>query len=258
MQSIIGRYPVRNVQEMKEADNYFVAHKFDFDSVDRRNYAVELNSLTKEAGYSSSKDVQDYAGPRRSSIEAGINYRKINSPEDFHSRLDTIEKLSHVAPDEEVLHSLDRIDREIGLHRRYHIVPDPVKTMYASEKIAQFTDEVWRGDTDQLRQKDLELWTQSDDYTHQMKNHFPYDLVNGLRADPWPIFSSLPDPHKKIIARMCNDKSIGMRPEGQSVYDVGGALAKEDLHQSVESQIERMDRLHGTQKQRIISRLSRI
>ena len=83
-------------------------------------------------------------------------------------------------------------------------------------------------------------------------------MMNGLRENPWPVFSSLPDPHKKILARACNDKSINPRPAGRSMYDIGGGLEKEELHQPASKQLERLDRLHGSTKDRIMDRLSRI
>jgi hypothetical protein len=258
MQNLLGTYPVRNVQELDAADNYFVAHKYDFSAADRRQYASELSGHMKEAGLTPSDLLLEYSGPRRSSIEAGISYRKTNSPEEYHSRLDSIEKIANYAPEDEVLHHLERIDNEIGINRRYHIVPDPVRTLYYSEKTASLADNTWLGDTDKLKQSALENWVQSEDYSNVMKRHFPYDMVNGLRDDPWNVFSSLPDPHKKIIARMCNDSSIGPRPAGRSMYDIGGGLEKEELHQPASAQLERLERLHGTTKDRIMSRLSRI
>lgn len=258
MQELLGKYPVRNIQEMETADNYFVAHRYDFSSPDRRQYAQELSYAMKTAGLDVPERLLEYTGPRRDSISAGISFRKTNSPEVFHSRLDNIEKISSYASDEEVLNRLDRIDHEIGINRRYHIVPDPVQTLFMSEKTAMLADAVWRGDTDSLRQSKLENWVQSEHYFETMKKHFPVDMVNGIREDPWPVFSSLPDPHKKIIARMCNDTEIGARPAGQSMYDVGGAFEKEDLHQSAESRSADLERLHGTNKDRIMSRLSRL
>ena len=258
MQNILGRYPVRNIQEMKEADNYFVAHKNDFTAVDRRQYASELAEFTKEAGYTPSETVLEYSGPRRPSISSGISYRKMNSPEEFHSRLDAIEKIAQHGDDTEVLSYLENIDKEIGLDRRSHIVPDPVRTLFYSVKTASLADDVWLGDTDRLRQADLEAWVTSQDFHTNMKRHFDFELINGMRENPWPVFSSLPDPHKKIIARLCNDKSSGLRSEGNSLYDIGGALEKEELHQPASEQLKRLDRLHGTTKDRIMDRLSRV
>ena len=83
-------------------------------------------------------------------------------------------------------------------------------------------------------------------------------MMNGLRENPWPVFSSLPDPHKRILARACNDKSINPRPAGRSMYDIGGGLEKEELHQPASKQLERLDRLLGSTKDRIMDRLSRI
>ena len=258
MQNLLGSYPVRNIQELEAANNYFVAHKYDFSASDRRQYATELTGIMKEASLQPSDTLLEYAGPRRSDISNGIKYRKMNSPEEFHSRLDAIEKIAQYGSDDEVLNHLESIDKEIGLNRRYHVVPDPVRTVFYSEKTASLADDVWLGDTDKLRQSKLENWVQSEDYTSKMKNHFPYDLVNGLRDDPWNVFSSLPDPHKKIIARMCNDTSIGVRPAGRSMYDIGGGIEKEELHQPASAQLERLDRLHGSTKDRIMSRLSRV
>ena len=258
MQELLGKYPVRNIQEMEVADNYFVAHKYDFNSSDRRQYAQELVGVMKTAGVNIPDHLYDYTGPRRTSISDGIFFRKTNSPEEYHSRLDSIEKLAEYASDDEILARLDAVDYDIGLHRRYHIVPDPAQTLYMSEKTAMLKDETWRGDTDTLRQSKLETWVQSAEYNNLMKDHFPYDLVAGMRDNPWPVFSSLPDPHKKIIARMCNDTSIGSRPSGQSMYDVGGGYEKEDLHQPASERLNDLERLHGSQKDRILSRLARM
>ena len=258
MQQLLGKYPVQNIKEMNEADNYFLAHKNQFNATDRRAYAEELTGVMKQAGLQPSDHLLEYSGPRRSSISSGILYRKMNTPDSYHSRLDSIEKIAQYAPDSEVLECLETIDKETGLDRRYHIVPDPVRTLFFSEKTANLADNIWTGDTDKLRQSDLENWVSSEDYTKFMKQHFSYDLLNGMRDDPWPVFSSLPDPHKKIIARGCNDKSIGMRPAGQSMYDIGGGLEKEELHQPASAQLERLDRLYGTKKDRILSRLSKV
>ena len=258
MQELLGKYPVRNVQEMNVADNYFVAHRYDFNSPDRRQYAQGLSYAMKTAGLNVPDHILDYTGPRRGDISSGISFRKTNSPESFHPRLDAIEKIANYASDEEVLSRLDKIDHEIGLSRRYHIIPDPVQTLFMSEKTAMLADQVWRGDTNSLRRSKLETWVQSSHYHEIMKKHFPYELVDGLRADPWPVFSSLPDPHKKIIARMCNDESIGSRPSGQSNNDVGGALETEELYQPADKALSELERLHGTNKDRILSRLSRL
>ena len=258
MQNIIGRYPVRNIQEMKQADNYFVAHKNDFNALDRRQYATELSEITKEAGYTPSDEILEYSGPRRGSITSGIEYRKMNSPVEFHPRLDAIEKIAEYGSDEEVLGYLENIDNEIGLNRRYHIVPDPVRTLFYSVKTASLADDVWVGDTDRLRQSKLEAWVNSQDFHTLMKRHFDFELINGMRENPWPIFSSLPDPHKRIIARMCNDDSSSLKSEGRSMYDIGGALDIEGTHQPASTQLERLDRLHGTKKDRIMDRLSRV
>lgn len=258
MQELLGTYPVRNLQEMDVADNYFVAHKYNFSSPDRRQYAQELAYTMKTAGLDVPEHIMDYTGPRRGDISAGIHFRKVNSPESFHARLDAIEKIASYAEDSEVLTRLDRIDHEIGLNRRYHVIPDPVQTLFMSEKTAMLADEVWRGDTDSLRRSKLENWVKSSHYHELMKKHFRFDLVDGLRTDPWPVFSSLPDPHKKIIARMCNDESIGSRPSGQSNNDVGGALDTEELYQPASETLKELERLHGTNKDRILSRLSRL
>lgn len=257
MTDLLGRYPVRNVQDMETACNYFVGNKDKFNSYDRRQYAFELNSIMKTAGVDVPPIVSQYVGGPRESISDGIAYRRLNTNAEHHSRLESIEKIAEYETPSEVMEMLDKFDIDTGLNRRYDIIPDPALTVFGQEKVADFSDDVWSGDTDRLRRSEFENWVQSSEYYNLMKNHFPIDMVNEIRSNPWPIFQSLPDPHKNIISRMCNDRSIGMRPAGQSMYDSGGATVKEQLHQPADRRLKDLETFHLDNKSRILSRLKR-
>ena len=74
-----------------------------------------------------------------------------------------------------------------------------------------------------------------------MENHFGAGLVENMSTSgAWDVFSSLPDPHKKIIARMANDNVISTSGAGASLEDHHGRMEAEDLYESPDQRLRRI------------------
>lgn len=257
--TLLGVYPVDTPQQIARACDYFDEHAYRFTQHDRVDYARELAPLVKEAGLPMPDKVAQYAGPARADYSAGFSIRYRYTAPEHHERLAGIQKLAaHVSPDEAAA-LLNDFDHQAGLSHLRGRIPDAHETFFYNEKTASadMPDDVWTGATDRLRRSELENWVQSNEYYEIMKTHFPIDLVQSMRGNPWPIFSSLPDPHKQIIARLCNDKSYGQHPSGRSMYDVGGALDKSELHRPANQMQLELDELHNQKMRtrRVLSRL---
>lgn len=259
MGDILGKYPVNSLSDIDAAYDYFVQYRHDMEPHNRRIYADQLAGYMKTAGFDIPDMISTYIGPPREDITAGIHIRRVNSPESMHARLDAIEKLAGLEPAVEVMERLDRWDRDVGLHRRYHMIPDAVQTVFGFDKQADFDESTWTGDTDTLQRGDFEAWVNTTDFYDTMKRQFPLDLVNSLRTpgNGWSIFSSLPDPHKKIIARMCNDTTSGLRNTPQSSQYSGGAYEREALHQPADKRLQELEMAQVSKRDRILKSLSR-
>lgn len=256
---LLGVYPVDTESQIQRACDYFDEYSHRLTHVDRVDYARQLSPLVKEAGLEVPDEVARYSGPARHDYSAGFHIRyKYTAPE-HHEALRGVEKLAaHISPDEAAAR-LNDFDHKAGIAHLRGRIPDAHETFFYNEKTASadMPDDVWTGSTDRLRRTELENWVQSAEYYELMKSHFPIDLVQSMRGNPWPIFSSLPDPHKQIIARMCNDKSFGQHPSGRSMYDVGGALDKSELHRPANQMQLELNDLHD-RKARIMRRLSNL
>jgi len=259
MGDILGKYPINSLADIDAAYDYFVQYRHDLEPHNRRIYADQLAGYMKTAGYDIPDVVSTYLGDARQDISAGIHIRRVNSPESMHRRLEAIEKIAAYEHPADVMVMLDRWDRDVGLHRRYHMIPDAVQTIYGIDKQADFDESTWTGDTDTLQRGDLEAWVNSTDFSEVMKRQFPIDLVNSMRqpGNAWTVFSSLPDPHKKIIARMCNDTSSGLRNTSQSSQYSGGAYEREALHQPADKRLAELEAAQMTKRDRILKSISR-
>ena len=256
---LLGIYPVDTPEQIKVACRYFDENHTYFNHSDRVDYARELSGVIKMEGLDLPMSVGKYSGPPRESFDAGYTIRYKYTHEEHHPLLNELHKqASLLSPDEASL-ALDDFDHRAGISHLKGRIPDAHETFFYNEKTASvdMPDDLWTGTTDRLRRSDLESWVSSSEYYDLMKKHFPIDLVQSMRGNPWPIFSSLPDPHKRIIARMCNDRSLGQHPQGQSMYDHDGAVDKSQLHRPANQMQMEIEELHNN-KARLVRAISRL
>ena len=256
---LLGIYPVDTHQQIKTACAYFDENHSYFNHSDRVDYARELSGVVKEAGLELPDSVARYSGPARESFDAGYTIRFKYTHEEHHPLLAELHKQASLLSPDEAAFKLNDFDHQAGIANLGGRIPDAHETFFYNEKTASqdMPDDVWTGTTDRLRRSELENWVNSKEYYELMKKHFPIDLVQSMRGNPWPIFSSLPDPHKRIIARMCNDKTFSQHPQGQSVYDHDGAVDKSELHRPANQMHRELEQLHNT-KARLVNAIGRL
>lgn len=256
---LLGIYPVDTETQIKTACAYFAENHAYFNHSDRVDYARGLSEAIKTAGLELPETVGRYSGPPRHNFDAGYSIRYKYTHEEHHPKLAELHKqASFITPDEAAF-ALNNFDHEAGIANLGGRIPTAHETLFYNEKTAaqDMPDDVWSGTTDRLRRSALESWVNSSEYYDLMKKHFPIDMVQSMRGNPWPIFSSLPDPHKRIIARMCNDRSLGQHPQGQSMYDHDGAVDKSELHRPASQMQREIEEIHNT-KARLVRAIGRL
>ena len=256
---LLGIYPVDTKSQISTACSYFDENHSYFNHSDRVDYARGLSPLVKEAGLELPDSVARYSGPPRENFDAGYYIRYKYTHEEHHPKLAELHKqASYISPDEAAF-ALNNFDYSAGIADLGGRIPTAHETLFYNEKTAaqDMPDDVWSGTTDRLRRSALEAWVTSAEFYDLMKKHFPIDLVQSMRGNPWPIFSSLPDPHKRIIARMCNDRTMAQHPQSQSMYDHDGAVDKSELHRPSNQMQREINELHDT-KSRLVSAIRRL
>lgn len=257
---LLGHYPVETDQQRSRAVDYFEENAHMMTAQQRAQYAYELSPLLDESGIAPGEKLAAYLG-EPCGPETALAVRRIFTSNEHHDALDGIQKMASAGASwEQLVGALADFDAITGLDKHYAKVPDPYLSMIRTEKTASvdMPDDKWHGPTDVLRRTELENWVHTPEFYELMKARFPIDLVQSMRKNPWPIFSSLPDPHKTIISRMCNDKTFAPRPAGRSMYDQAGASDREDLFYPPEQAERELTALHLTNKERVLGAIKRL
>lgn len=218
MPKILNKYPIDTIEQVKTASAYFEDHWHRFSLSERAEYARGVAQAMKTAGIKLSKFIDLYGGEPRESPQDGLSIRSVMVGEKYKDDVEDLKKLAGKVPPAWLVNAIETFDKKANLQKSYNRIPDPHRTVYraASEKIAQ----KWTGSTDTLQERTLKAWVSSPEYRTYAETVLSPDLVDALGKDPWVIFSSLPEPTKKVIARIANDKTFpGEVRIGLSEYD---------------------------------------
>lgn len=218
MPKILNKYPVNDDLQIKTASAYFEDHWHRMSLNERVAYAKELSQVMKTAGLPLSKYVDIYSGDPRPSPQAGLDIRSVYVGEKHRDDLQELKKMAGKVPHEWLVNAIDTFDKKAKLQGSYSKIPDPHRTVFAaaSEKTAAR----WRGATDTLLEQTLVGWVASHSFKESAAVYLTEDLVEGLRENPWVVFMSLPEPTKKVIARLANDSDFpGEIRVGRSEHD---------------------------------------
>jgi hypothetical protein len=202
-------YPIDTWDRVKTAESYFGENKFRMDPSIRRQYAVKLARKSFIMGYPLDGDIvelgsTDYASDGH--IKAACAMRRAAVTED-HSRefLDEmIEKRAEIQP-EVFAECLRRFDLDEGLYHGWdQDIPDPWASTLGIDKTAHNTV-VWEQGAERVTEEALHNLVQN--HIARLYDLYPKDMVLGMVKDPVGVFNSLPDPQKKLVARLANDSS---------------------------------------------------
>lgn len=241
---LLNRYPVETRAQVKTASRYFDDHYKRFTPSERVEFAAGLAARAHELGENVSEKVAHYAHAVPRSIEPAIRMRSYLMGGTADDELAEIVKhAQYVSPRDvmEMIHDFDKYHRI----RDYSRVPDPFDSVFMPEKTAAEIsgEETWTGPTsDTLNKSQFNNWVSPSSNRELLMKHFDINLVEGLAGpDGWQVFSSLPDPHKQIIARMAKDNVIpGNTGSGLSRYSVAGNIAEEQVTESAHERLRKL------------------
>jgi hypothetical protein len=243
---ILGIYPVDTAANISAASDYFDKYAHKLTTKDRIQYARELAEVQYSVGIRPIEKVAHYAhAVPRKDFTAAIRVRDYLTGGHASEELDLIVKEAELLNPIEVVALLDDFDRGNNLYGKYDRLPDPFDSVYVSEKVAEQHDDstVWVGPTsDRLTKDQLQQWMENTSSKELLIGKFNRDLAEGLSGPAgWQVFSSLPDPHKNVIARLVNDNVInGTVSPGRDSRSTAGEYANATMYRDSVS-----DRLKG-------------
>lgn len=233
---ILGMYPVDTSANIAAASDYFDKHAHLFSAKDRVQYARELAEAQYAAGIRPTEKIAHYAhAVPRKDFTAAIRVRDYLTGGHASEELNLIVKEAELLSPIDVVALLDDFDRGNNLYGKYDRLPDPFDSVYVSEKVAAQHDDstVWMGSTsDRLTKDQLQQWMENTSSRELLLGKFDRDLVEGLTGSSgWQVFTSLPDPHKNVIARLVNDNVInGTVSPGRDSRSTAGEYANATMY----------------------------
>jgi hypothetical protein len=200
-------YPIDTWDRVKLAEDYYQENRLRMEPRVRRQYAVKLAAKSIQLGYPLDYEIFEKGActyAKSGQMKAAIEMRKVAcAPGDAREWLDELfEKRAHMAP-AVYASCLHRFDVESGLDRGWdHVVLDPWESTFGINKVAEV---VWEQGADRVTDDQLQNLAQNQ---HSgMDELFTHEVSKEFIKDPVGIFNSMPDPQKKIIARLANDLS---------------------------------------------------
>lgn len=198
-------YPINTWDRVKMAEDYYQENRVRMEPRVRRQFAVKLASQAAHMGYPLDYEIFDRGAVTYAPMghmKAAIEMRKVAcAPGDSREWLDELfEKRAHMEPGTYSV-CLHRFDVDQGLDRGWdRVVLDPWESTFGINKIAEV---VWERGADRVTDDQLQNLAQN--HHSGLQELFSEDFTKEFIKDPKGIFDSMPDPQKKIIARLATD-----------------------------------------------------
>lgn len=197
-------YPIDTWDKVKTAERYFLEENMRMDPALRRQYAEKLAAKATEIGYPLNEKVAERGSKTwapADNVEASICARKTASAEGDRVLLDQLfEKRGAFGPDV-YAECLRRYDVDRGLDNLWgRTIPDPWESTFGIDKTAEV---IWESGTERLT--DSQLFNLAQNSIKTFANQFTDHAASDFAKDPRGIFDSMPEPQKKLIARMAID-----------------------------------------------------
>jgi len=201
-------YPIHTWGMVKKAEAYFHDEQKRMHPEVRRQFAVKLAQKSYAMGYPLSPDIaelgaNDYHNPGH--MRAAIEMRKISCAPDSDARKDyddLFEKRAEIHP-EVYAEVMRQIDVREGLDRGWdHLVLDPWTSTFGTKTASV----VWENESGD-RVTDDELINLANNHLDVVTEDFTEGMAKEFKKDPVAIFNSMPDPQKKLLARMAADSA---------------------------------------------------
>lgn len=205
------KFPIDSWDRVKQAENYMQQEGVRLRPDIRRACAVKLAAKAEVVGYPLDEKIKEagattFANPGH--LQANLEIRKIAAGNDgFLDEL--FEKRASIGP-EMYSECLRRYDIETGIDQWWgKDVPNPWESTFGMDKTAEV---VWEDGVDRLT--DAELMNLATNHLSGVQRIFTPCFANEFMKDPVGIFSSMPAPQKKVIARLAADMNAKGKSEG--------------------------------------------
>jgi len=202
-------YPIDTWDNVKLASDYWEQHRRIMDPEMRHEFAVKVAAKAAHLGIQVSDELEESGSTKYASaghLKVALEMRKCAfdaTSADVEFLDELFEKHASMRPEvySEVLHRFDDMhDLTAGWDQ---VFMDPWSSTYGIDKTASV---VWESGVDRVT---------SDDLSNLARNHSgslgeifaSEDMLKGFEKDPEGVFNGLPDPHKKIMARLAADMS---------------------------------------------------
>jgi hypothetical protein len=208
------KYPIHTWDMVKKAEDYFLENSVKIQPEIRRQFAVKLAAKAFTMGYPVAIEIANLGSTHyadENTLRDAIDMRKVACAPKSNARefLDELFKKKASIYPEIYSECLKRFDINEGLDKGWdHIVPDPWASTFgkAAAKV------VWESGADIVTED--ALTNLAENRLDLIIQKFTYTVGNEFRKDPIGIFNSMPDPQKRLIARMASDaESDGMSGE---------------------------------------------
>jgi len=208
-------YPISSWDLVKKAEVYYNEEGIRMQPEIRRQFATKLAAKAYTIGYPLDADIFEagavtYAASGH--LKAAVEMRKTAcAPGQAREFLDELfEKHASLEPST-YAECLRRFDVEQGLDRGWdRVILDPWASTFGIDKTAEV---VWEHGADRVTDRSLK--NLAENHTDKVTAEFTDDMAHEFKKDPVGIFKSMPDPMKKILARMANDSdSLGQSESG--------------------------------------------
>lgn len=208
-------YPINTWDRVKTAEEYWLENKIHMEPGIRRQFATKLAAKSAGIGYPLDEQIKEAGSTtfaHLGHIKGSLEMRKVAfAPEskDMEFLDELFEKRASLGP-ELFAECLRRFDIEHDLDAGYdRFVPNNFESTYGFDKIA--SDVVWEHGSDRLTRGDLQnIATNHIGGIHEL---YGSDMAKEFMQDPEGVFSSMPLPQQRIIARLATDMSASGRTE---------------------------------------------
>lgn len=205
-----GRYSLDSYADVQKAVEYFGENWTEMVPEDRHEYAVKTAARAEDLGIEVPDLLARYGSTEYApDVEAHLANRRSLAPDWKDVYDDLQEKRASIEP-EVFAALLAHADEGAGLHAVWGgQVCDPYLSTFGGGITKEAEVWAWQSRTgdyvsaDQIRN----LAINGRPLIHK---HFDSDTTNGFCKDPIPVFESLPDTHKIILARLANDLNDGL------------------------------------------------
>jgi hypothetical protein len=198
-------YPIDTWDNIKTAEAYMLENRRSMEPELRHQYATKLAAKAQKMGYKLASEIQEMGSPtyaQEEHMKMAIDMRAVAFPRRSQERamLDELfEKRADIHP-EIYAQTLKNIDLQFGLASGWdNVILDPWSSTFGK----QADTVVWQEGLDRVTAS--ELHNLALNHSQLLRTKFTTDFVNEFEKDPVAFFEALPNPHKKIFARLADD-----------------------------------------------------